>query len=89
MPRGGRKLKGASTSRTSKRAVHASAHLGASVRKMRLAAGLTQEALAAKADIDTRYLQDIEQGATNPTLAMLVALAAALGVPVAELLQGL
>jgi len=88
MPRGGRKLIGASTCRLSKRTVQASIHLGGRVRELRLAAGLTQEGLAAKADIDSKYLQDIERREANPTLAMLVAIAGALDITPAQLLQG-
>ena len=57
------------------------------MRELRKAAGLTQEALAAKAGIDGKYLQDIERGEANPTVAILVAVSGALGVAPAELLQ--
>jgi transcriptional regulator with XRE-family HTH domain len=49
---------------------------------------LTQEGLAAKAGIDSKYVQDIERGEANPTLAMLVAIAKALDLTLAELLEG-
>jgi transcriptional regulator with XRE-family HTH domain len=41
-----------------------------------------------KAGIDSKYVQDIERGEANPTLAMLVAIAQALDLTLAELLEG-
>jgi transcriptional regulator with XRE-family HTH domain len=43
-------------------------------------AGLTQEKLAEAAGLDLRFLQRIERGRTNLSVAVLVALAEALGV---------
>ncbi len=54
--------------------------IGANVRRLRLAKGLTQEALAHECDIDMRYLGGIERGQENPTVAVIGAIAAALGV---------
>lgn len=48
---------------------------------------LSQEGLAAKADLAARYLQEIEIGATNISVAVLVELAAALGVDERTLLK--
>ena len=39
---------------------------GFSVKRLREAKGLTQEALAEKADLDRTYISDIERGARNP-----------------------
>jgi transcriptional regulator with XRE-family HTH domain len=88
MPPGRRAPKGFSTSRLSPLAERASVRLGTRIRELRRAAGLTQEGLASKASIDAKYVQDIERGDANPTLAMLVALSHAFGVSLAELLDG-
>jgi len=53
-------------------------HLAANVRRARLRRGLTQAELAEAAEQDLSYLQRIERGATNMTVAVLVALADAL-----------
>lgn len=57
----------------------AAQRIGASVRAQRLEAGLTQKQLAARAGITQTVLSRVESGAGNPTLALLEALAAALG----------
>ena len=54
----------------------------------RKATKLTQEGLAANAGIDSKYVQDIERGEANPTLAMLVAIAKALRLTLADLIEG-
>jgi transcriptional regulator with XRE-family HTH domain len=54
--------------------------IGANIRRLRKAAGLSQEALAAEAGIDMRYLGGIERGQENPTVAVLVGIAKVLGV---------
>jgi transcriptional regulator with XRE-family HTH domain len=41
---------------------------GLSVRKQREAHGLTQEALAEKADLDQTYISGIERGIRNPSV---------------------
>jgi transcriptional regulator with XRE-family HTH domain len=61
--------------------------LGQRVRKLRLDARLTQETLAASAKLDAKHVQALESGVGNPTLATLLALAAGLGVPVADLFK--
>lgn len=53
--------------------------IGAEIRRMRLDAGLSQRRLAALAEIDHGYLSLIERGLREPSLAVLVAIAAALG----------
>jgi transcriptional regulator with XRE-family HTH domain len=60
---------------------------GQSVAKHRQAKGLTQEALAAKADLDRTYLSDIERGIRNPGVKNVVRLAKALGIKTAELME--
>jgi transcriptional regulator with XRE-family HTH domain len=52
------------------------------VRELRLAGGLTQDDLAERCGLFRTYLSRIETGRANPTLTMIHALAASLGVPV-------
>lgn len=54
--------------------------LGARVREIRLAAGLTQEGQAEKLGVTPRYLAGIERGERNLTLDSVDALASQLGV---------
>lgn len=56
------------------------AYIGANVRRGRERAGLTQERLAEMAELDLRFVQRVERGQTNSSVAVLVALADALGV---------
>lgn len=60
--------------------------LGAQVRDLRRARGLTQEALAEELGVTPRYLAGIERGERNLTLDSVDALASQLGVPAAALL---
>jgi transcriptional regulator with XRE-family HTH domain len=53
----------------------------------RTAADLTQEAVAAKAGIDHRRYQRLEQGTSNTTMRTLVRIATAVGVDVWDLLS--
>jgi len=59
--------------------------VGANVRRLRRAKGLSQEALAHEAGMAMRYLAGIERGEENPSLAFLVKLAAALDIHPARL----
>lgn len=54
--------------------------IAANVRRLRLRRGLTQEQLAELASLETRTVQHLETGNANPTAAVLVAIADALGV---------
>lgn len=54
--------------------------IAANVRRGRDRSGLTQEQLAEKAELEVRFVQRVERGTTNPSTAVLVALADALGV---------
>ena len=58
---------------------------GARVRELRRAAGMTQEDLAERCGLFRTYMSRIETGQANPTLTMIHALAASLGVPVQAL----
>ena len=62
--------------------------LGRRLRAARLAAGLTQEKVAAAASVDYKRLQDLEGGRVNPTVKTLLRLAGAMGVDFWSLLTG-
>ncbi|WP_241157372.1 helix-turn-helix domain-containing protein [Adlercreutzia sp. ZJ242] len=62
--------------------------LGARVRTLRDERGLTQVDLARVSDMDRSQLAAIETGRRNVTLANLARLAGALGVTLAQLLDG-
>ena len=62
---------------------------GQRVRKVRLERELSQEALAAKADIDRAFLSGIERGVENPTLFTIQAIADALEIRVGNLMKGM
>jgi transcriptional regulator with XRE-family HTH domain len=49
------------------------------LRRLRVAKGLSQEGLAADANIDRSYMSRLERGIENPTVALLERLADALG----------
>lgn len=71
----------------SKRLAQVLVYVGANVRRLRLLKGLTQAALSEAADLETRFVQQIEAAQTNITLATLVALADALNVEPQRLLR--
>ena len=60
---------------------------GLAVRRFRLKIGISQEALADRAEIHRTYIGGIERGERNPTLTMIHRLAVALEVTPAELLE--
>jgi transcriptional regulator with XRE-family HTH domain len=62
---------------------------GETLREHRQRAGLSQEKLAARADIDRTYVGGAERGERNVALVNIVRLAEALNVAPAELLSGL
>jgi transcriptional regulator with XRE-family HTH domain len=57
------------------------------VRDIRREQGMTQEDLAERCGLFRTYMSRIETGSANPTLTMIHALAASLGVEVATLFQ--
>lgn len=61
--------------------------VGANVRRLRKAKGLTQEQLAHEAGMAMRYVAGVERGEENPSLRFLVKLAEALGTEPATLLM--
>jgi transcriptional regulator with XRE-family HTH domain len=60
--------------------------VGQILRQLREAKGLSQEQLAFEANLHRTYVSGIERGIRNPTVVILDRLAAALDVPVVELL---
>jgi transcriptional regulator with XRE-family HTH domain len=61
--------------------------IGNNVRKHRLAADLSQEAVAVRMGVDRAYISALELGQRNPTAVTLWHTAQALGVKVVELLE--
>jgi transcriptional regulator with XRE-family HTH domain len=57
------------------------------VRRLRQAAGLTQEQLAFEAEIDLTYVGGIERGKRNPSTLVLARIADALDAEPADLLK--
>jgi len=65
------------------------AAFGYRIRELRERAGLTQEGLAERADLDVTYVSGIERGRRNPGLNILGRLAKALRVSLPTLLTDL
>lgn len=65
------------------------AQLGKAVRKKRHALGLSQEALAERADLHWTYIGGIERGERNVSLLNIVRVARALGVTASQLMAGI
>jgi len=61
--------------------------LGASIKEQRGNRGLTQQALAKALQLSVAYLSLIERGGRNPPITTVVAIARALGVPTARLVD--
>ena len=61
--------------------------LGANLKRLRNAAGLSQENFAHDADLNRTYVSDLERGARNPTIRVVDKLAKALGVGLGDLLD--
>ena len=62
---------------------------GGRVRERRIAAGLSQAALAGKADLDRLYLGRLERGRQNPSLLVIARLAVELDATLEEMLAGI
>jgi transcriptional regulator with XRE-family HTH domain len=60
---------------------------GERVRELRAALGISQEAFAAKCQLDRTYISGIERGKRNVSLLNIVRIAKALDVSVAELVK--
>ena len=61
--------------------------LALNLRRLRQAEGLGQEKFALEHGFDRTYISGIERGVRNPTILVLERLAAALKVPVEDLLK--
>lgn len=61
--------------------------VGANIRRLRKAKGLTQEQLAHEAGMAMRYVAGVERAEENPSLRFLVKMAEALDVEPGELLR--
>ncbi|MDW8310626.1 MAG: helix-turn-helix transcriptional regulator [Verrucomicrobiales bacterium] len=61
---------------------------GHNVARLRSQAGLSQDQLAEKADLDRTYLSGIERGVRNPGIKVVIRVARALGVTVDQLCKG-
>jgi len=61
--------------------------VGANVRRLRRAKGLTQEEVAFRSEIDLAYLGGIERGRRNPSLLVMARIARALSSDPIELLR--
>ena len=64
-------------------------HTARILKDLRQASGLSQEKLAAKADMSARYYQSIEAGQQMPSLDILFKIALALGVDIDEIMHPL
>ncbi|MGN6587191.1 MAG: helix-turn-helix domain-containing protein [Solirubrobacterales bacterium] len=61
--------------------------LGEAVRTLRQKTGLSQDALAARAELDTRSIARLEAGQVDPTWGSMRRIAAGLGVPLEDLAE--
>jgi transcriptional regulator with XRE-family HTH domain len=61
--------------------------LGRRIRTARETTGLSQERLAAAANVHRTYMSDLERARRNPTYLVLLRVAAALGTTAGELFQ--
>jgi transcriptional regulator with XRE-family HTH domain len=65
----------------------AGALVARNIRRLRVARGLSQEALAVDAEIDRTYVSRLERGLENPSVAVLERLAKALSANIEELFK--
>jgi transcriptional regulator with XRE-family HTH domain len=64
--------------------MRAQALVARNLRRLRVERSLSQESLAADAEIDRSYVSRLERGLENPTIALLEQLANALGATIVE-----
>lgn len=67
----------------------AKAAFGATIRRLRLGKGLSQEALAERASLHRTYVGSIERGERNVSLENMLKLAGALSVPLHEVIRAM
>lgn len=65
--------------------MNARAMVARNIRRIRVARGLSQEALAVDAEIDRTYVSRLERNLENPTVLVLERLAKALGCSIVDL----
>ena len=63
------------------------ARVGRNIRRLRVEAGMSQEAIAVDSRLETTHVSRIERGLANPTLRVLDQLAEALGVDIEDLFE--
>jgi transcriptional regulator with XRE-family HTH domain len=68
--------------------VEPTAQFAENLRRLRLAAGMTQERLSEAAHMDSAEISRLERGARDPQLLTIVRVARGLGVTPSELLSG-
>ena len=61
--------------------------LGQSIRSLRNMKGWTQQELGEHADVNYKFVGEIERGQQNPSFAVLVKIASALGIELRELFR--
>lgn len=62
--------------------------IGANIRRLREAAGLSQEELADRSGLHRTYISQVERAVKNATIASLDKIARGLDVPLTELVAG-
>ncbi|MCB5190410.1 helix-turn-helix domain-containing protein [Methylobacillus arboreus] len=62
--------------------------LGSRLVQLRKRMGISQEELAYRAEVDRTYISQMERGVCNPSLLVLVKVAAVLGVTLVDCFQG-
>lgn len=67
--------------------VRAQTAFGATLKRLRIQSGMTQEELAFAADLSVVYLRGLEGGRNNPTLNVLFNIGRAVGIHPSELLK--
>lgn len=70
---------------TRRHAKSVATHFGAELRQARIAAGLTQQKLAERAEVDPVFVSFLENGHRQPSLAVLLSLERVLGLSSGEL----
>lgn len=64
-------------------------YFGQRVRTLRKEKGLSQEAFAERCGLDRTYISGIERGVRNPTLEVIMVIAAGLKVPLSALFENI
>ena len=61
--------------------------MGQTLKRLRIAKGLSQYGLAKEANVSREYIRKLETGQSDPTVGMLQRLAIVLGVPLSAMLE--